>query len=42
VGELNDQETQIDSLHSEINTLSQQRDAAQADLEAYLSNLSLE
>jgi len=41
VGELNDQENKIDSLHTEIGDLSQQRDSAQADLSAHLANLTV-
>jgi len=40
VSELNDQETKIDGLHTEVDRLTHERDNAQADLSAHLSKLS--
>lgn len=42
VGELDDQETRIEALHADIDNLTQQRDAAQSELSAYVSKLTVE
>jgi hypothetical protein len=42
VGELNDQETKIESIHAEIDRLTHERDEAQADLSAHVSNLNVQ
>ncbi|MGO8670936.1 MAG: hypothetical protein ACLQVD_06195 [Capsulimonadaceae bacterium] len=41
VGELNDQETHIQSLHDQINGLTSRMSAAQSDLDAYVNGLDI-